>query len=138
MSNKIREIQKRKKSPRGRKQFDGRDPVEVVRKLEEAWAANCSDVQAALFADILPSTLCDYLKKNPEINERKEILKNNPRLKAKLTLKVALESGLNPDLAIKYLERLEPKEYAPLQKNATTDNEGNNINPSFDKDESKL
>ena len=121
---------------RGRKMFDGKDPNVVLQKLEMAWAVDASDAEAAFFADISPPALCAYLKKNPKITERKEALKNKPKFAAKVSVANALPS--NPELALKYLERRAPKEYAPLQRQAATDNEGNNLSPVFNKTESKL
>lgn len=127
---------KKKKRKTGRKLFDGKDPNIVLQKLEQAWAVDGSDAEAAFFADISPAALCDYLKKHPKVSERKEALKNKPKFSAKVSVANALSS--NPDLALKYLERRAPKDYAPLQRQAATDNEGNNLSPVFDKTESKL
>ena len=127
-----------KKSTKGRKQFDGKDPAIVIPKLEVAWSAGASDVQACLLADISPSALCRYLKSHPAISARKDILLHSPKLNAKLTLATALHARNNPDLALKYLERTEPKEYAPMSKLANTDNEGNMIAPVFSPREGKL
>ena len=124
------------KKKRGRKLFDGKDPNVVIPKLEQAWAVDASDAEASLFADISPQALCRYLKSHPKIKERKEALKNQPRFKAKVSVVNALTG--DPDLALKYLERRAPKDYAPLQRQAATDNEGNNLSPVFDKTESKL
>jgi hypothetical protein len=125
-----------KKSKAGRKQFDGRDPKEVLTKLEQGWAVGASDVQAALLANITPMSLSRYLHSHPAISLRKAALLNTTGLKAKIALANAIPS--NPELALKYLERREPKEYAPLNRTANTDNEGNNLAPVFDKAESKL
>ncbi len=116
--------------------FDGKDPIIVIQKLEMAWAVDASDAEASLYADISPAALSAYLKKHPKVSERKEALKNQPRLKAKITVVGALTS--DSVIALKYLERRAPKEFAPLQRQAATDNEGNNLTPIFDKTESKL
>lgn len=132
MANKKQKIKKKT----GRKWFDGKDPNLVIPKLEQAWAVDASDAEASLYADISPPALCRYLKSHPKLAERKEALKNKPKLAAKISVTGALPS--DPALALKYLERRAPKDYAPLQRQAATDNEGNNLTPIFDKTESKL
>jgi hypothetical protein len=125
-----------KKSKGGRKVFDGKNPDIVIQKLEQAWAVGASDAEAALFADISKAALCMYLKRHTHVSERREALLNTPFMKAKVSVVNSFPG--NPDLALKYLERRLPKEYAPLQRQAMTDNEGNNIMPHFDKEEGKL
>lgn len=119
----------------GRKQFDGKDIKLVLQKLEQAWAVEASDAEAALFADISPAALSDYLKKHPKVSERKEQLKKTVGLKAKITLAAGMNDA---DRALRYLERKQSKDYAPLTKQAATDNEGKNITPHFNADEAKL
>lgn len=119
----------------GRKLFDGQNPGIVMQKLEQAWSIEASDAEAAFFAGISAAALCKYLKDHPEVSERKEQLKTKVGFKAKL----AIASGVaDPDRALKYLERKQPKEYAPLTKQANTDNEGKNITPIFSAEEAKL
>lgn len=55
----------------------------VVRKLEHGFLNGLSDREACLFANIAPSTLYEYCKENPEFSERKELLKDQVKLKAK-------------------------------------------------------
>ena len=66
---------------------------EVIRKLEVAFVAGCSDLEACCYADIGKSTLYDYCENNPSFSERKETLKNQPTLKAKLIIDEALTTG---------------------------------------------
>ena len=54
----------------------------VLRKLEDAFALGCTDLEACLYADISKTTLYDYQKDHPEFAERKEKLKETPTLKA--------------------------------------------------------
>ena len=75
---------------------------EVIGKLEQAFAFGCSDLEACRFADINPSTLYDYCRKNPEFSEKKSMLKLEPVLKAKKTLFDSLE---DVKVAQWYLER---------------------------------
>jgi hypothetical protein len=126
----------KKKGKRGRKLFDGKDPAVVLTKLEQAYAVDASDSEAALYADISAMSLSRYLKSHPAFSLRKEALKQSVKLKSKVSVANAVSS--NPELALKVLERRIPKEYAPLQRQATTDNEGNDLQPHFSKDEGKL
>ena len=66
---------------------------EVVRKLEEAFAMGCTDVEACLFAGISRPAFYDYCNANPKFSDRKELLRTNPTLKARKLLLMSLESG---------------------------------------------
>jgi len=92
------------KSKGGRPLVDGKDYDTVLRKLETAWALDCSDAEAARFASISAAALSDFLKKHPDIAERKLQLKDQPMLSARNTLLKAISRG-NAELALKYLER---------------------------------
>lgn len=78
----------------------------VVGKLEEAFLLGCTDQEACLYADIAMSTLYDYCNKYPSFSERKELLKQNPVMKAR---KVILKSFADNDVnsAHKFLDRKE-------------------------------
>ena len=119
------------------KLFQGKNPAEVIAKLEQAWTADCSDAQAALFADIHPSSLCRYLQTHPRLVQRKLALLQSMKLRAKVGVLNEVTKG-NADMCLKVLERREPREWAPVNKNANTDTAGNDINPQFTKDEGKL
>ena len=106
----------RKTNPQGgRPLFDGKDYDTVLRKLETAWALDCSDAEAARFASISPASLSDFLKKHPDIAERKLQLKDQPMLSARSTLLKAINRG-DADLALKYLERKRRDEFATKQE----------------------
>ena len=79
---------------------------EVIQKLETAVLVGATDLEACVHADISKSTLYDYCVANPEFSERKETLKNQPTLKAKLIVNDALD---NDDLstAHKVIDRKE-------------------------------
>ncbi len=66
---------------------------EVIQKLEAAFLVGATDLEACVHADIGKSTLYDYCQDNPEFSERKETLKNQPTLKAKLIIDEALTTG---------------------------------------------
>ena len=104
----------------GRKQFDGKDYEEVIRKLETAWAIGCSDAEAALFGGISKASLCEFLQAHPEIAERKELLKEQPVLQARMTLYNSIKKG-DGKLAIAYLERARKKEFCTRQEQTGPD-----------------
>lgn len=94
----------------GRKQFDGKNYNEVIRKLEFCWALGASDAEAALVADISAPALSEFLSNNPKISERKEALKSRPVLEARRCLVEAIKT--DPELALKYLERVRRQEFS--------------------------
>ena len=69
--------------PRGRPTVMTKD---VVNKLEEAFSFGASDVQACLYAEISTTTLYNYQKENPEYIDRKNVLKENIKMHAKLNI----------------------------------------------------
>jgi hypothetical protein len=112
----------------GRKLFDGKNKDIVIQKLERVWAIRGSDVEAAYYAGISPASLCDFLKKNPEVSERKNALKNRPVLKAKEVIINGLDN--NPEFSLKYLERVKPDEFGTKSK---LEHVGKNGQPLFEK-----
>jgi hypothetical protein len=102
---------KGKKNPNaGRKVFDGKDPKDVVAKLEYAFGIGCTVVDAIVYADIHKDSYYRYLKKHPKLRERFESLQRKPILKARKTIYNNLD---NTDTAKWYLERKVRKEFAP-------------------------
>ena len=57
---------------------------EILTKLEYGFANSFTDVEASLYANISPRTLYRYIEENPEFWQRKEELKKQPNIKAKL------------------------------------------------------
>jgi len=121
------------KHPAGRLQFDGKNLEIVLQKLEHVWALGGSDAEAAFFADISAAALCAYLKKHPEIAERKQALLNRPVLLAREAIigafdgheedrieldkhgkevTVKVKTPRNPAIALNYLERKKRDEFA--------------------------
>ena len=92
---------------------------ETIAKLEQGFMAGLSDREASLYADIAPSTLYAYCAENPDFSERKELLKEQPKMRAKFNVTEAI-SGKNPDVSKWYLERRD-KDFKPKQE---TDNKG--------------
>lgn len=92
----------------------------TLKKLEEAFAYGCTDKEACVYANISTASLYNYQSLNPEFVDRKQILKANPILKARMCVVKELET--NPVLAFKYLERYldqEAMEFAS-RNNSTT------------------
>ena len=73
----------------------------VLGKLEDAFSIGASDRQACKHAGINPDTLYNYQKRHPEFVERKEMLKENPILKAKYAVYKGLD---DPKIALEYLK----------------------------------
>lgn len=105
---------------------------EVIRKLEDAFAMGCSDLEACLVADISKSTLYDYQVLHPEFVERKEKLKETPVLKARQTI---LDNLDDPNNAKWYLERKRKDEFSQQVNNKIS---GDKENPIYLTDMSKL
>lgn len=102
-----------KKKPKKESLKMGRPTVmtpEVLRKLDEAFAMGCSDLEACLYADIAKSTLYEYQQENKDFTDHKEILKERPILLARDTLVKGIKG--NPELALKFLERKLKKEFS--------------------------
>jgi hypothetical protein len=70
---------------------------ETVRKLEEAFALGCTDLEACFYADISRTSLHKYQEANPEFADRKERLKQRPVLLAR---KVIVDALLDNDRGI--------------------------------------
>ncbi len=83
---------------------------ETLKKLEEAFAIGASDNEACFYADISHQTLYTYQSDHPEFLDRKNALKERPVLLARQSVIKGLES--DPQLALKYLERRKPGEFA--------------------------
>lgn len=84
---------------------------EVIVKLEEAFMKGLTDKEACLYSEIAPSTLYKYCQENPYFAERKEILKDNVRMQAKLNVAGAINEGDKP-LSQWYLERKAKDEFS--------------------------
>lgn len=93
----------------GRRQFGGRSEQEVIDKCKEVWGIGGTDAEAALWAQISPFALCNYLKAHPEVVELRNVLKHRPILLARLT--IVAHIGDSFDNAMKYLERKLPEEF---------------------------
>jgi hypothetical protein len=91
------------------KNVGGRPTVmtpEVIQKLEDAFSWGCTDLEACCNADISKSTLYNYCEENPKFMERKEVLKNQPVMKARRVVIAALEDD-DINTAHKVIDRKE-------------------------------
>ena len=96
---------------------------EVIRKLEEAFAHDATDLQACFYAGIGKSALYKYQEKNPEFVERKEALKKQLGLIAKNVLAKSIKKGSEQD-AKWYLERREKSNYSTQINQQALDKNG--------------
>lgn len=83
----------------------------VLRKLEHGFSCGLSDREACLYADIWPSTLYEYCENHPEFSERKELLKEQVKMQAKLNLASSISSG-DEKASEWYLERKAKDEFS--------------------------
>ena len=79
---------------------------DVIQKLEDAFSWGCTDLEACCNADISKSTLYNYCDANPKFMERKEILKNQPVMKARRVVQAALDED-DINTAHKVIDRKE-------------------------------
>jgi hypothetical protein len=66
---------------------------EVIQKLEVAFIAGCTDLEACCYADIGKSSLYNYCNDHPDFMERKETLKNQPIMQARFIVQESLTNG---------------------------------------------
>lgn len=84
----------------------GRPPVmteEIIAKLEEGFLYGLTDLEACLYADIHPASLYRYCQDNPDFSERKEILKDQIKMRAKMNIAEGITQNDRP-LSQWYLE----------------------------------
>lgn len=108
---------KRKPGRPKKKHAGGRPTVmteRVLDKLNQAFAIDCTDVEACLFAGISDDALYKYQRENPEYIKRKAQLKEMPVLQARTTVVTHLQE--DPGSAKWYLERKKKDEFGPNQK----------------------
>ena len=77
----------------------------TVKKLDEAFAVGCSDLEACLYAGISKQTLYNYQDENPEYIDRKETLKQNLKMHSKFNLGKSITKEKDVDDSKWYLER---------------------------------
>lgn len=87
---------------------------EKVKKLEEAFALDCTIEEACFYADISKQTYYNWLEAEPELVDRFEALRQTPVLTARTTVVNAIKE--DAELAMKYLERKKKWEFSPKQE----------------------
>lgn len=87
---------------------------DTLQKLESAFLFGFSDREACLYAEIAPATLYKYCKENTGFSERKELLKEQPKMRAKIKVVQAIEKG-DTKMARWYLERKDKEEFGTTQ-----------------------
>lgn len=97
---------------------------EMVNKLEYGFLKGLTDEQCCLFAGISKQTLYDYCHNHPEFTDRKELLKQNPTVKAKINIAEGIENG-DEDLSKWYLERKSKDEFSLKQDVSVSGNVNN-------------
>jgi hypothetical protein len=80
---------------------------ETIKRLEDGFIAGLSDREASLYADTAPSTLYAYCEENPDFSERKELLKERIKMRAKFNISEAIEAK-DKTLSQWLLERRDP------------------------------
>lgn len=83
---------------------------QIVRKLELAFAYDCTVEEACILAGLPRSTYYDFLKETPAFSDNIELLRTIPFLVARKVILSGIES--DPNLALKYLERKLKKEFS--------------------------
>lgn len=98
---------------KGQKKQKLDNPI-TVKKLEEAFALDCTVSEACFYANISRQSYYDLIKYKPELFDRFEWLRNKPVLLARQEVVKWMRS--NPDLALKYLERKRKDEFSTKQE----------------------
>ncbi len=88
---------------------------EVIAKLEYGFMKGLTDLECCLYAGISKDALYDYCNKYPEFSDRKEELKKQPSVQAKINVTEAIEMG-DIDLSKWYLERKNKDEFSLKQE----------------------
>lgn len=86
------------------------DNKETIKKLEEAFALDCTILEACFYAEISNQTYYNLIQQRPELLDRFTALRNRPVLLARK--EVVTSFKWNPELALKYLERKRRDEFS--------------------------
>ena len=98
---------------------------EVIRKIEEAAAMDCSMEEIAFFANIHRATLYRWIKDDKELYDRINELKQTPFLSARQTILKAIKD--NPQYAFEYMKRKKKTEFS--DRSELTGAEGKDLQP---------
>lgn len=86
--------------------------ADIISKLEDGFIKGFTDKEACLYADIAPTTLYDFCKDNKEFAERKELLKEQIKMRAKENISEGISVAKSVSLSQWYLERRD-KDFKP-------------------------
>ena len=92
---------------------------EVLKKLQDAFLLGCTDEEACFAADITGTTLYNYQNENPEYLEQKRQWKKRPVYLARKCVVDSVEK--DKDMAMKFLERKNKKEFSLRTESVNTD-----------------
>lgn len=95
---------------------------ETVRKLEEVFALDGTVEEACFYAEISRNTYYEWIKDNPNLNDRFEALRQRPFLKARQTIVKNLD---NPQYAFEYMKRKKKNEFS--ERNELTGADGKDL-----------
>lgn len=87
---------------------------ETVGKLEYAFSIGCSIPEACFYAGIHKDTYYEWVKKDKDLSDRFEGLRENTILVARESVMKGVKR--DPDLALKYLERKKKDEFSLRQE----------------------
>lgn len=93
----------------------------TLQKLREGFCMGLTDIECSLYSGIAVSTLYNYCRENPNFLDEKELLKNQPKIKAKINLDKELNNG-DKDTSKWYLERKSKDEFSLKQEIETKQN----------------
>lgn len=102
----------------------------TLQKLERAFSYGLSDREACLYAGIAPSSLYKYCNDNADFSELKELLKDKPKMRAKIVVAQRLNKG-DVNLAKWYLETRASDEFGT--KTTTEITGGQTVFAAFEK-----
>jgi hypothetical protein len=105
---------------------------EVVTKLEEVFALDGTVEEACFYAGISRNAYYEWVKANPDLNDRFNDLRQRPFLKARQTIVKNLDQ---PEHAKWYMERKKKYEFTPRQEHTGAD--GKDLMPEPLTDEEK-
>jgi len=84
---------------------------EVLQKMREGFMMGLTDEECCLYVGIVPSTLYNYCNANLDFKEEKDLLKKQPKIKAKMNLNKEINNG-DKDVSKWYLERKSKEEFS--------------------------
>ncbi len=96
----------------------------TIKLLEYSFLQWFTDEQAYLYAWICKSTLYNFCNENPLFKEKKELLKRNIWMRAKININKEIEKW-DPKTSMWYLERKEKTEFSPNLNRWFNDEENN-------------